>query len=262
MVARNEPRPIGIRPFVDLDLHALPSVNDRRASGHHRVDLGQLRRRTVAGLLILGPPHLFAELRHDEPPRELAKVDGERLPRAPRYRDLRATLGKRPRRGLPVVNTHRSAPPRFGDAQFAAHPVAAVGQPSLDRSGRTAMAGGYLGDAHSVQIERPQRPPLLLRHRLQGVDHGLRRPAPARIRHPHAVHGRELLGPDDPLPPLRGTQVVAAAVPRNLVEPRAQVPGLLSAQPRPRPHERLLQHVLDRVARPQTIADQRTQRPS
>ena len=158
MVARDQPGPIGILPFVDLDLHALPSVDDRRASGHHRVDLGQLRRRTVAGLLILGPPHLFAELRHDEPPCQLAKVDGERLPRAPRYRDLRATLGKRPRRGLPVVNTHRSAPPRFGDAQFAAHAVAAVGQPSLDRSGRAAMAGGYLGDAHSVQIERPQRP--------------------------------------------------------------------------------------------------------
>ena len=213
MVARNEPRPIGIRLLVDLDLHAFPSVDDGRASGHHRVDLGQLRRRTVGGLLVLCAPHPFAEFRHDEPPRQLAKVDGERLARAPRDRDLRATLGKRLLPGFLVVDTHRSAPPRFVDAQFSAHPVAAVGQPSLDRPRRTPVAGGYLGDGQTVQIERPQRSPLVFRYCLQRVDRGLRRTTLPGVRHPETVHRhRELIGPDDPFPPLGGTQVVAAAV--------------------------------------------------
>ena len=123
------------------------------------------------------------------------------------------------------------------------------------------MAGSDFRYAQSVQVERPKGRLFLIGHVIESFDHILRYPPLTGRRHTESInHCRQFLGIDEALSPLSRAHEVGAAVTRNLIQPGAHVSWNSNTQPQPGMNERLLQHVLYRLHRPDTIPDQCGQR--
>ena len=239
--------------LLHLDLHAGTAVDDRGPAGVQRDRLGQHPGRlAAAGRIVRAVGHAVAYLRHDEPPGHLPEIDAEGgLPAR-----LDAYLG--PARGKGSLGgAHGSSPFSGGDAEHPADPVAPVGQAALDGAVGTAVTGGDLGDAQTVQVEGPQGGALAVGDLLHGLDDGRGCfPLPG-LGHAQPVdHGRQGLRLQEQLAALGGAEVVAAAVAGHLQHPGPHIARVSRRRPLQIVNQGLLQDILHLVAGADPRADQ------